>query len=129
MDRRRASLVFLLTVLGFLYLPFGWSATATIDAKIISILSHETDLGKCMIALSSDPMDSLPLCGADWVTLDCDDAVYVSNAVSNRSMEMALLALDKDLRVRAYIDDARQIDGYCLAFRIDIRRPPLPLDI
>ena len=97
------------------------AATAKVEGRITQIMTVESGFGGCMFALENDPQDALPLCGANWVTVSCD-GTHLATDVADRLFAAGKMGLELRARTRVYIDDSRLIDGYCLAYRVDIRQ-------
>ncbi|MEZ5558724.1 MAG: hypothetical protein R3E86_09325 [Pseudomonadales bacterium] len=99
----------------------AYAQKVPIDSRVNQILVTESPFGGCMIALANNPQELLPSCKAWFVTLSCDGS-HLSKDVAGRLMEQAQLAYALDKRVKVWVDDLRQSNGYCLAYRIDIAR-------
>ena len=113
-------LKYLKNVTAGVLLLFAVSGHCVIDmqtALIERTLADSSSFGKCMLfSLSFQPANSCP---GNWVSLDCDGN-YHSKADGNRMWDSAQLALALNLRVRVWINDAKKINGYCVADRLDI---------
>lgn len=93
--------------------------TASLVAQPVRILVSEKYYGGCLVLLSKNPQDVLPSCRAKWVTMSCD-GTFLPKDLSNRLMEQVQMSFALNRSLGVYIDDSRQHNGYCLAYRIDL---------
>ncbi len=93
--------------------------TVSVSAKVKKILASETNFGGCMVELTVSPQNQLPACNANWVTLSCD-GTHVPQTTARRLLDQAQISYALDKVMTVFIDDSRRINGYCLAFRIDL---------
>ena len=96
--------------------------TASIEGRVWQVLVSEDNFGGCMITVEGDIQDELPSCKPWWMTLDCNGD-YLESRTSEQLLEQARLAYSEKGSVRAYVDDSRRHNGYCLAYRIDLLPP------
>lgn len=95
--------------------------TASIRGPVLRLLTAEEDFGGCMVLLEgADPASELPECRANWVTLDCNNN-YLSANTSKRLFEQIQISYALGKEAIVYVDDARRVNGYCLAYRVDLR--------
>lgn len=116
---RILNLSVLIASICFLVPPAIQADTASIRGEVTRLLTSESDFGGCMVLLEDNVQDALPACRANWVTLSCDGSFLASN-VSKRLLESVQIAYALEQPVRIYVDDSRRINGYCLAFRVDL---------
>ena len=94
-----------------------------LNTGISRVVMHDSLFGQCMVLLASNPADAgLDCPGGRYVTLDCG-AQLSGNTKSNaaKKLDAAMLAYVARKKVNVQIDDSKQINGYCYAFRLDLR--------
>ena len=94
-----------------------------LNTSITRVIMHDALFGQCMVLLSSNPADAgLDCPGGRYVTLDCG-AELSGNTRSNaaKKLDAAMLAYVARKKVNVQIDDSKRINGYCYAFRLDLR--------
>lgn len=97
------------------------AATAKLSTTVEQFLITENSFGNCMVRLGSNPRSQLPNCGNSWVSFSCD-GTYTSKAVAYRMLETTQMAFALEKEVSVYVDDSRKHNGYCLAYRVDLRK-------
>ena len=79
------------------------------------------EFGGCMVRLDKPLADFGLNCPSRWVTFGCSGA-FASREVAYRMFDLAQMAFSLGFRVSVFVDDARKLDGYCYASRIDVHR-------
>jgi len=99
---------------------YAGAQTEILDNVTVSrLLSQEGAFGNCMAKIDRLPqVANCPNTG--WVSFSCD-GTYNSAQVGNTSYGLALLAYTLGKKLTVWIDDAKLHDGFCFAWRVDIR--------
>ena len=119
----------LATLLVALPLSTPWQGlTANFEATVVrTLVTTETDddgnmrFGGCMVLLDKSPTTEGLECenNGEWVAFSCSgDFTSKSNAM--RMFDSAQLAFMAKRRVRIWVDDTRQHNGWCFASRLDV---------
>jgi hypothetical protein len=93
------------------------SVTGTLDRVLID----QSNFAGCMGYVSQDIRTQLPACNSNWVTFDCS-ALFpeTTKQSAQNKLSQAQLALVSGKQVYVVATDARKVNGYCLATRIDV---------
>ena len=101
----------------------SWSAVEKVSgATVTKLLQDSVNYGGCMARLSKDLVDEGLNCTNDpMVTFDCLGTLGGAKSVGNTMFSSAQLAFVAGVSVDVFVDDARKINGFCYAKRIDLR--------
>lgn len=75
--------------------------------------------GGCMAWLTQDPATKAN-CNKDYVSFDCSGKLGTDQVLAYRLVDQAQLALAANKKVDIFFTDSKTVDGYCLAYRIDV---------
>lgn len=100
----------------------AFGATGSVVAKVTSILTDDSNYGGCMAYLSVNPATVLPACGGSWITFDCLASLPTSTKSTNlNKYSAAQLAYVTNGNLFVSFNDAKKINGFCYAERVDNR--------
>ena len=97
------------------------AATAKFGTSIDQFIITEGRYGNCMARLDISPQSQLPDCNNSWVSFSCD-GTYASKEVAYRMLELSQMAYALEKNVTIHLDDSRKHNGYCFAYRVDLRK-------
>lgn len=113
---------FLQLTIGAILMLFSFGASAALDTekgKITTALTDSIYYGKCMIgATAFVPSNNCP---ATWVSLDCEGN-FNSKPDAARMWDAAQMAFALDATVDVLIDDAKKLNGICVATRLEVTK-------
>lgn len=101
---------------------------ALIIGVVTEFLFQEGAYGECMIKMeynnaTVNPTDELAGCASFWTSLGCSGEFHTKSFAQNM-LSTAQLSLVTGNRIGVYIDDTKQYNGYCVAYRIDAVNEP-----
>ena len=101
------------------------ATTLSFDARIMRTLtSTDEKFGGCMVllnvSLSGEGLDCTA--SRNWVTFSCTGE-HVSKSSALRMFDSAQMAFMTDRKVRVWVNDNLEHNGYCLVERIDVLGP------
>ncbi len=106
-------------VVGLVLAVFSISAQAQgfwVHGKIVRTLSQADAYGGCMILMDTPIGHACPS-NFNYVSLDCEG--HYSRAGGDKAYTSALMAYALDKSVSVFIDDAKKLNTYCVAIRLD----------
>lgn len=82
-----------------------------------TLVSDDSEFGGCMFSPSVSLSGDLN-CPNTWISVDCAGTLGGTKSAGNRRFEAVQLAMVTSSKLYVKVDDARKIDGWCVAERV-----------
>ncbi len=98
-----------------------FAAKDKVTAYVTQVTTDDKNYGQCMAKLSVPIADSGLDCPKSNVSFSCSGD-FNSKDTAYHKFEIAQISLALDKKVIVYVDDTKKHNGYCYAYRIDLRK-------
>ena len=110
-------------LIAFVAIPAGAATKKVYTGVNRIVMSDSTEYGGCLIQPSKRIYTSGTTCPFKYISLDCANVTGgegSSKADGQRRLDLALLARLTNVELAFTINDARKVNGWCVADRVEM---------